>query len=178
MTTATRPSSAPHLMGDIREFHEKFDLSYVGPPRALPEAIREFRLKFLKEERSEYAAAVKDLKQLQDLGPGATDGDQGQRLTAQLLEEQLDALVDLVYVAVGTAYLQGFDFDEAWRRVHAANMRKTRAAPDGADSLRGNAADVVKPPGWRPPDLSDLVSEHAHRAPLPRAVVVKGGVGQ
>jgi predicted HAD superfamily Cof-like phosphohydrolase len=144
---------------DIREFHERFDLAYAGPPRPLPgnlprfadtglalhaERLRDltrrepenllaFRLGFLFEELREYEIAVR----------------QGN------LENQLDALVDLVYVALGTAYLQGFDLAEAWRRVQAANLQKVRG--DAAASKRGSAHDVVKPEGWVPPDLSDLV---------------------
>jgi len=69
--------------------------------------------------------------------------------------DQLDALVDLAYVVLGTAFMHGFDFNEAWRRVHAANMQKVRAtSPDV--SKRNSSLDVVKPEGWTPPDLSDL----------------------
>jgi len=72
------------------------------------------------------------------------------------LEGMLDALVDLTYVVLGTAYLHGFDFNEAFRRVHEANMKKVRAEAK-TDSKRGTAYDVVKPEGWTPPDLGDLV---------------------
>lgn len=50
----------------------------------------------------------------------------------------------------------GFNFREAWRRVHEANMGKVRARR-AQDSTRGSVFDVVKPPGWVAPDLSDLV---------------------
>jgi predicted HAD superfamily Cof-like phosphohydrolase len=78
--------------------------------------------------------------------------------TADNLEEQLDALVDLMYVLLGTAYLHGFNrFGEAWSRIQAANMLKVRATvPE--DSPRGSTLDVVKPPGWSPASLTDLVS--------------------
>jgi predicted HAD superfamily Cof-like phosphohydrolase len=74
------------------------------------------------------------------------------------IEGQLDALVDLVYVALGTAYMHGFDFNEAFKRVHEANMKKVRAV-SMRDSKRGSIYDVVKPEDWTPPDLSDLVKE-------------------
>ena len=121
-------------VADIAAFHEKFGLAYTGGPRELPASLAFFRAQFLVEELNEYTEGLKS-------------GD---------LEQQLDALVDLVYVAIGTAYLQGFDFDEAWRRVHAANMAKIRTMR-AADSKRGSTWDVVKPEGWQPPDLSDLV---------------------
>jgi len=118
----------------LREFHRRFGLEYSGPPRALPRNESAFRVLFLQEELTEYKLAVADKD----------------------LEKQLDALVDLVYVAVGTACLQGFDFDEAFRRVHGANMRKVRS-PSTVLEGRGSAQDIVKPKGWEPPFLADLV---------------------
>lgn len=125
-------SSIPSMYEDLVMFHEKFGLSYSGPPRDLPHELEEFRSDFLEEELLEYQQSLN-------------------------LADKLDALVDLVYIALGNAYLHGFPFNEAWRRVHTANMQKVRAlAP--ADSKRNNVHDVVKPVGWQAPDLSDLVS--------------------
>lgn len=120
---------------DISDFHIKFGNAYSGKPRQLPDDLLNFRIQFLEEELTEYrhAAIIDDL------------------------EGQLDALVDLVYVAIGTAYLQGFNFQEAWKRVHEANMRKVRAT-SASESKRNSSFDVVKPVGWEAPDLSDLVA--------------------
>lgn len=123
-----------NLFEDIREFHVKFGLEYNGHPRLLPEDVSDFRKKFMQEELDEYL--------------------EGEELDDK--EKMLDALVDLVYVAIGTAYFHGFDFNEAWRRVQEANMAKVRCERPG-DSLRGTTWDVIKPPGWQPADLSDLV---------------------
>lgn len=122
------------MLGDIREFHERFELTYDGPPRDLPSDLSSFRQTFLAEEVEEYAIA----EEVHDR------------------EMMLDALVDLVYVALGTAYLHGFDFAEAWRRVHEANMQKIRAERP-SDSKRGSVYDVVKPEGWQAPNLKDLI---------------------
>jgi predicted HAD superfamily Cof-like phosphohydrolase len=122
--------SRPDLVRDIRDFHTRFDIAYDGPPRHLPLDLYDFREKFLTEEAFEYT-------------------------TAPTLAKRFDALVDSVYVAIGSAHLHGFDFYEGWRRVHSANMLKVRAA-FASDSLRNSTHDVVKPPGWSPPDLEDL----------------------
>lgn len=114
------------LMRDIVEFHDKFGLLYYDLPRELPEDLRDFRINFMKEELTEY-------------------------INAKTKEDMLDALVDLCYVALGTAQLHGFNFNEAWKRVHAANMAKVRAPSERSEY------DIVKPEGWTPPDLSDLV---------------------
>jgi predicted HAD superfamily Cof-like phosphohydrolase len=74
----------------------------------------------------------------------------------QDLEKQFDALIDLVYVALGTAYMQGFQFDVGFDRVHEANMQKVRAKRK-EDSLRGSTYDVIKPKNWAPASLKDLV---------------------
>ena len=133
MVKRNKETSDPmNFYSDIKEFHEKFGLTYTDGPRFLPEDLSGFRTKFMQEELDEYGTPI--------------------------LEKQLDALVDLVYVALGTAYLHGFDFDEAWKRVHEANMKKVKAKADGSDSLRKSAHDVVKPLGWTAPDLSDLVA--------------------
>lgn len=116
---------------DIEDFHEKFGLLYQGPPRELPEHIDVFRLGFMTEELIEYH-------------------------NSRTLHDKLDALVDLTYVVLGTAHLHGFNFREAWRRVHEANMKKVRAS-EAEQSKRKSTQDVIKPDGWKAPDLSDLV---------------------
>lgn len=85
------------LMKDIAEFHEKFSLTYDDFPRQLPHELREFRVKFMQEELDEYRGdAVACAAHL------LTDPADTANVT-HLLEKQLDALVDLVYVALGTA---------------------------------------------------------------------------
>lgn len=138
---------------DMIEFHTKFGLEYNGKPRALPPELAHFRVTFLREELDEY-----------NLHRHAAAGEVAQALVDQAsyayhLENMLDALVDEVYVAIGTAYLHGFNFREAWRRVHEANMKKVRAER-AEDSKRGSTFDVVKPPGWQPPSHIDLVEDH------------------
>lgn len=122
------------MMRDIISFHEKFELEYRGDPRKLEESMAQFRIRFMEEELKEYIAAHQT-------------GD---------LHGQFDALIDLVYVTLGTAYLQGFNFPAGWNRVQHANMQKVRALRT-SDSKRGSIYDVVKPEGWTAPDLSDLI---------------------
>lgn len=132
-----RVSNFPDMFGDVVDFHRKFDIQYDGSPRELPKDLLIFRIKRLNEEHVEYLDAV-------DMGDH---------------EKQLDALVDIVYIALGTAHLHGWDFNEAWRRVHAANMAKERASATnpGKYGIQGCKHDIVKPAGWVPPKLHDLV---------------------
>lgn len=140
------------MFADIKEFHKKFGLEYDGPPRLLPEELQDFRRRFLDEELTEYFTATYWARDA--LGHALAHRDIAEH--HHQLEKAFDGLVDLVYVALGTAYLHGFDFEEGWRRVHEANMKKVRVErPE--DSKRGSTFDVVKPEGWEPPSLIDLV---------------------
>lgn len=153
---------APDFMRDIANFHEKFGIAYEGRPRALPVEIGHFRSIFMQEELDEYKTH-RDLL-LSIFGDERTNQLDEADITHHL-EEQMDALLDLAYVLFGTAYLHGFSrnrFYEGWRRVHERNMAKVRAG-SAADSKRGSAFDVIKPPGWFPPKHTDLVEDHVHR---------------
>lgn len=123
---------------DVGDFHARFGLDNVNTnpmPRLLPPDLMDFRLAFLHEE-------------LEELEKGVAEQD---------LAQIADALVDLVYVAKGTAQLAGLPWQELWDDVHGANMTKVRAAKDGGDSKRGSSFDVVKPPGWKGPSTREIL---------------------
>jgi predicted HAD superfamily Cof-like phosphohydrolase len=130
-----KPSDTVDVYDDVAEFHGKFGLPFGIKPRELTAHEHAFRVKFMKEELQEYEEAVEE-------------GD---------LAKQFDALIDLLYVVVGTILWHRFPFKEGWRRVHAANMAKVRVLSAKA-SKRTSKYDVIKPEGWTAPDLSDLVS--------------------
>ena len=69
-------------------------------------------------------------------------------------DEVLKELCDLVYVCVGFAVTYGWSFDTAFNRVHQSNMSKLD--PDGNPAYREDGK-VVKPSGYKPPKLLDLV---------------------
>jgi len=76
---------------------------------------------------------------------------------AQSLEnkaELLDAIIDSIYVLMGTAIAFGLPFDFAFDMVHHANMSKL--GPDGAPILREDGK-VLKPEGWQPAKLNELL---------------------
>lgn len=152
-----RTHDFPDLIGDVASFHAKFGQEYIGKPRMLPQDLHDFRVKFHLEEHNEYH------EEYDKLNDAILRRDRRDIITA--MEKQLDSLVDLVWVALGTADLQfGRDrFHEAWRRVVKANMAKVLAAdnPDAEDSGREVKYDIRKPAGWLPPDHRDLVEDNA-----------------
>ncbi len=58
-----------------------------------------------------------------------------------------DGLADIIYVALGTAWMMGLPMDKIFDHVHNCNMKKMKGI-----GVRGNAIDAVKPPGWVAPE--------------------------
>ena len=145
-------------MENIRDFHVKYGLGYDGPPRILSRHLHSFRHEFMLEEAGEWHLAVSHIGDHLESG----DPPDAAEITHHMAKS-LDAIVDVMYVTLGTAYLQGFtekEISEAWRRVHEANMKKVRGP-----SPRSEQFDIVKPPGWEPPKLDDLVEHHSYSRP-------------
>jgi predicted HAD superfamily Cof-like phosphohydrolase len=118
---------------DVRDFHYKFGFP-TGDEDVLSGNTpnQNFRAGFLREELNELETAMRT----------------GNRVGA------FDALLDLVYVAHGTALNLGispFKWHCGMSEVHKANMAKVRVER-AEDSKRGHAMDVVKPEGWVGPE--------------------------
>jgi hypothetical protein len=146
------------LFRDIERFYRKFGLEPTADPgHRLPDDVVKFRIKFLFEELQEYAEAVGfQFAYFDSTDTGSIDVvGNGKKFDA---EAAFDGLIDLAVICLGTAYLHRFPFNAGWSRVYDANMKKVRAK-SAADSKRGHAWDIVKPPGWAPPTLVDLLDE-------------------
>lgn len=147
-------------VADVEAFHRRFNRDYDGAPRLLPPDVSQFREDFMREELTEYTLHARHAQAiLEELN--ALINVNGYSLLTPVLAKMLDALVDEVYVVLGTARLHGFDFREAWRRVHEANMKK-KGVERRIESSRYSSYDVVKPENWVAPDHTDLVSNHIH----------------
>lgn len=114
---------------NVWQFHNKFDLPRPSKPTWLDPETLAYRVKFMEEELKEFVDAC----ELKDMHGAA------------------DALVDLAYVAMGTAVFMGIPWEQIWQEVQRANMAKERAPHAGA-SKRKSVYDVIKPAGWMPPD--------------------------
>lgn len=122
------------LIEDIRAFNAKFNLPTDDRSKATDLEWLTYRLDFLEEELQETMLAA-------ELGD---------------VHELLDGLIDLIYVAVGTGVSLGLPLEEAWNRVHAANMQKIKVTfPE--ESKRGTTYDLLKPEGWKAPSFEDLL---------------------
>lgn len=70
---------------------------------------------------------------------------------ADTLEDEVDALIDLCYFALGRVIEMGVIPGAAFEEVHVANMTKKRGELSKRPYAKG--FDAVKPEGWTPPYL-------------------------
>jgi predicted HAD superfamily Cof-like phosphohydrolase len=67
-------------------------------------------------------------------------------MRAETIEDQADALGDLIYFAIGTYTLMGIKPEQIFDIIHAANMGKV--GPDGK-VIRNEQGKIVKPANWQ-----------------------------
>lgn len=107
----------------VRGFHKKF--KFHKEPMDLDKLA--FRMTLQTEEHDELADALYNKN----------------------AEEVVDALIDSIWIALGTLDLLGVDFDKAFGEVARANMSKERGIKPGREQSGG--FDVIKPADWVAP---------------------------
>jgi phosphoribosyl-ATP pyrophosphohydrolase len=114
-----------------------------------------------------YGMARGDVNVDADMNAMTKEDAEGIQLRFRLIQEEFKELMesqdpdnmikelsDLVYVILGTFVAFGWDFDEAFNRVHESNMSKL--GPDGKPVYREDGK-VMKGPNYKPPYMGDLV---------------------
>ena len=111
------------MIKDLHDFHTKYEFN--KEPMTIDKLL--FRHDLLSEEMGELMTAI----------------------SQRNAEETVDALIDLIYIAVGTLDLLQVDTQKAWDQVQQANMTKIRGVKPGREQSGG--FDVIKPADWKAP---------------------------
>lgn len=123
------------IFDDVRKFMEIGHPDKISKvPRIPPEAIDELCENLIKEELKELRKA---------------DADED-------LVEIADAIADLIWVLVCKAMCYGIPIDKVWEEVAMSNLAKF---PDGQVLRRPEDGKIMKPPGWKPPDIKRIIEE-------------------
>ncbi|MCA1244925.1 hypothetical protein LC092_21000 [Stappia stellulata] len=105
-----------------------FQIAMGEPAPELPGSLdgerRKLRADWMREELSEF-------------------------IGADVLVDQVDSIIDLIYFALGTLCEMGVPPHEAFNAVHAANLRKLGEDGRPLFSTRGR---IKKPEGWLGPE--------------------------
>ncbi len=120
------------MLDDVRRFSDEvLGLKIPDRPTLLTCERQQFALKFLREEIDEFEHAW-------DMGS---------------VDDAADAMIDLVYVALGRLIEMGIPPGPIFDAVHRANMLKHKG-----ENKRGTDIDAAKPEGWQAPDHSWLLT--------------------
>ena len=115
----------------VKLFHEKFDLPVSAVPKMIEKKRAQSRGSWMLEEVAEF-------------------------LTAEDIYEQADAMIDLMYFALGTMVEMGIEPDELFKIVQKANMDKLWE--DGKPRYNEKDNKVIKPANWEDP--KPKIKEH------------------
>jgi NTP pyrophosphatase (non-canonical NTP hydrolase) len=127
------------MIKSVAQMVQEFDTAMGGnPPPEVHSDFDNMKIGLVEEEFEEFMRAIYD------------EGLGGVSVEKEILKE----LCDLVYVAVGYALYRGWDFDEAFKRVHESNMSKLG---DDGKAIRRADGKVIKSLNYYPPKLDDLV---------------------
>lgn len=109
---------------DVRAFHTAFNAPHPQTPVMIEPERAAARADWMREEIDEF-------------------------LEAATLTDQADAMIDLLYFALGTMVEMGVPPQELFDIVQKANM--TKLWPDGKPHYREDGK-VIKPVGWQAPE--------------------------
>ena len=73
----------------------------------------------------------------------------------EIMAEQYDSFVDAWYYMLNTSVKKGVDLDKIFQVVHTANMAKR--FPDGKFHRRQEDGKIIKPDGWKEPDIVSVI---------------------
>jgi len=127
---------------DVKLFHEKFDLPAPNAPTLIDRKRARSRGTWMSEEIAEF-------------------------LTAEDIYEQADAMIDLIYFALGTMVEMGLEPEELFNIVQRANMDKLWE--DGKPRYNKKDGKVIKPDNWEDPKprikeyIDDLIERSKSR---------------
>lgn len=110
----------------VKEFHKAFNHPYSETPVSIKLERAKKRYAWILEEINEFLEASKNND----------------------IVEQADAMIDVIYFALGTLVEMGIEPDELFDIVQNANMSKL--FPDGKPHYN-EMGKVIKPEGWENP---------------------------
>jgi predicted HAD superfamily Cof-like phosphohydrolase len=137
---------------DVIKFNRKFGFIVGDFPQHLTNEKLKERIEFIFEEFMEFVQGAGFLLCETDTGIAFMKSSEPQNMV-----EMADALIDLVYIAKGTAIMMGLPWEELWSDVQRANMSKERGV-----GKRGHLVDVIKPEGWVGPRTLEILEDNAY----------------
>ncbi len=116
----------------VTEFMVKFKQEVRWKPGFPASRVQVLRMELIKEEFLEFETAM----------------------VYENLEQVVDALGDLIYVALGCASAFGVDMEPIIKEIHRANMSKE-------GGVQRKDGKWLKPDGWTPPNIKGILEKQS-----------------
>ena len=113
----------------VKDFHYKYGITVNEKPTIPDEKTRKLRMILIEEEFKEFIEATQSGN----------------------IVQIADAIVDLMYIAYGSAVSYGIDVEPIFHEVHRSNMTKEGNMREDGKVLKGN--------GWKPPNVESLLRQ-------------------
>lgn len=121
------------VFDDVRKFNEACGVPLRSTPGDIPDDELDLALDLIGEEINELDDSISlDLP----------------------LSETADAIVDSIYVLIGLGLRMGIPLQAVWDEVQRSNMAKV---VDGVVVRDLESNKVLKPAGWRAPDVAGVL---------------------
>lgn len=126
------PIMSTNMVSDIQKMYDKYGFNTYNFSEEKLNSFLDFRVKFIEEELSELKSAIEQRDK----------------------SEVVDAIIDIIVVAIGTLHLFDVDIHKAWDEVLKTNLMKKVGEKDTRKNNFG-FPDLIKPEGWISPTHSD-----------------------
>lgn len=141
---------------DVFDFMREGGQACPDHPFFPSQDVRELRVRLIAEELVELADAYHvKLTVDTDAIAAVTVAPRISNVSPSMgrIVEAYDAVLDLVYVVIGTGIAQGTSLARGWMEVQRSNMAKF-----GPGSSKRADGKVQKPPDWKRPELEPIVA--------------------
>lgn len=130
------------MIEDVREFHKACGTNDPYAPTWPNWSKRRLRADLLQEEANELIAEL-------------TNPEFSWENFETHLADTAKEIVDVIYVAIGTALSMGIPLEKVWAEVHQSNMAKVD--PTTGKVRRREDGKVLKPEGWQKPNVKKVM---------------------
>lgn len=161
------------IQADVRQFMAAFNQAMPETPQWPDQATMDLRVRLVAEEFCEWLrdsgleCKVVVQEVVQDKDEDLTerkifrfDNTNCMDVTScetRSLPKTTDAIIDQIYVLIGSLLAMGIDFWPLWAEVQRKNMEKV-----GGPIINGK---VTKPAGWTPPDIEGELRKQGWEEP-------------
>src|SRR3990167_1809648 len=122
------PIMSTNMVSDIQKMYDKYGFNTYNFSEEKLNSFLDFRVKFIEEELSELKSAIEQRDK----------------------SEVVDAIIDIIVVAIGTLHLFDVEIHKAWDEVLKTNLMKKVGEKDTRKNNFG-FPDLIKPEGWISP---------------------------